>query len=85
MEFSYQENDSTDLTAMADGLVRNCSRLQNIHIASTRLSHAVVLAITAASLRFVSHLLIVVVGHVHIHLKKNMKNYKWSHLCYFFS
>ncbi|XP_044484905.1 F-box/LRR-repeat protein 17 isoform X2 [Mangifera indica] len=51
LEFSYQENDSTDLTAMADGLVRNCSRLQNIHIASTRLSHAVVLAITAASLR----------------------------------
>ncbi|KAJ0052432.1 hypothetical protein Pint_03200 [Pistacia integerrima] len=51
MEFSRRENDSTDLTAMADGLVRNCPRLQNIHIASTRLSHAVVLAITAASLR----------------------------------
>ncbi|KAJ0111933.1 hypothetical protein Patl1_03245 [Pistacia atlantica] len=64
MEFSRQENDSNDLTAMADGLVRNCPRLQNIHIASTRLSHAVVLAITAASLRFVNYLLIVVVSHV---------------------
>ncbi|KAL5792822.1 hypothetical protein ACOSP7_001416 [Xanthoceras sorbifolium] len=51
LEFSRQENDITDLTAMADGLGRNCPRLQNIHIASLRLSHSVVLALTAASLR----------------------------------
>ncbi|KAJ4726804.1 F-box/LRR-repeat protein 17-like [Melia azedarach] len=51
LEFSRQENDTTDLTAMADGLGRNCPRLQNIHIASIRLSNAVVLALTAAGLR----------------------------------
>ncbi|KAH9729547.1 F-box/LRR-repeat protein 17 [Citrus sinensis] len=51
LEFSRQENDSTDLTTMADGLGRNCPRLQNIHIASIRLSHSVVLALTAAGLR----------------------------------
>ncbi|KAK2648491.1 hypothetical protein Ddye_015980 [Dipteronia dyeriana] len=51
LEFSRQENDITDLTAMAEGLGRNCPRLQNIHIASLRLSHSVVLALTAACLR----------------------------------
>ncbi|KAK0580527.1 hypothetical protein LWI29_002971 [Acer saccharum] len=51
LEFSRQENDITDLTAMAEGLGRNCPRLQNVHIASLRLSHSVVLALTAASLR----------------------------------
>lgn len=56
LEFSRQENDSTDLTTMADGLGRNCPRLQNIHIASIRLSHSVVLALTAAGLRFVKWL-----------------------------
>lgn len=53
LEFSSQENDNTDLTAMADNLGRSCPRLQNIHIASIRLSHAAVLALTAANLRFV--------------------------------
>lgn len=53
LEFSRQDNDGTDLTAMADGLGRNCPRLQNIHIASTRLSHAVVLSLTASNLRLV--------------------------------
>uniref|UniRef100_A0A2N9EDN7 F-box domain-containing protein n=1 Tax=Fagus sylvatica TaxID=28930 RepID=A0A2N9EDN7_FAGSY len=51
LEFSCQENDSTDLTTMVDGLGRNCPRLQNIHIASIRLSHSVVLALTVAQLR----------------------------------
>ncbi|KAL4038601.1 hypothetical protein IC575_002223 [Cucumis melo] len=51
LEFSRQENDSTDLVAMVDGMGRGCPRLQNIHISSFRLSHAVVLALTAAQLR----------------------------------
>ncbi|KDP21367.1 hypothetical protein JCGZ_21838 [Jatropha curcas] len=51
LDFSHQENDSTDLVAMVDALGRSCSRLQNMHIASVRLSHAVVLALTAANLR----------------------------------
>ncbi|XP_027368054.1 F-box/LRR-repeat protein 17-like [Abrus precatorius] len=51
LEFSSQENDGTDLTTMIEGLGRSCPRLQNIHIASMRLSHAAVLAITAAQLR----------------------------------
>lgn len=38
---------------MVDGLGRSCPRLQNIHVASVRLTHAVVLALTAANLRFV--------------------------------
>ncbi|XP_060178014.1 F-box/LRR-repeat protein 17-like [Lycium barbarum] len=51
LDFSRQENDTTDLTLMVDGLGRSCPRLQNIHIASIRLTHAVVLALTAANLR----------------------------------
>ncbi|KAK2970188.1 hypothetical protein RJ640_019656 [Escallonia rubra] len=51
LDFLRQETDNTDLTAMVDGLGRNCLKLQNIHIASLRLSHAVVLALTAAGLR----------------------------------
>nr|KYP49212.1 F-box/LRR-repeat protein 17 [Cajanus cajan] len=51
LEFSCQENDSTDLTTMIEGLGRSCPRLQKIHIASMRLSHASVLALTAAQLR----------------------------------
>jgi len=58
LEFSRQENDSTDLVAMVDGMGRGCPRLQNIHISSFRLSHAVVLALTAAQLRFVLLVLI---------------------------
>ncbi|CAN0898284.1 F-box/LRR-repeat protein 17 [Linum grandiflorum] len=49
--FSPQENDTTDLVGMVDNLGRSCSRLQNIHIASVRLSNAAVLALTAANLR----------------------------------
>ncbi|KAK9945194.1 hypothetical protein M0R45_010720 [Rubus argutus] len=51
IDFSRQGNDNTDIFTMVDGLGRNCPRLQNIHIASVRLSHAVVLALTAAQLR----------------------------------
>ncbi|KAK7393472.1 hypothetical protein VNO78_22029 [Psophocarpus tetragonolobus] len=51
LEFSCQENDSTHLPTMIEGLGRSCPRLQNIHIASTRLSHSAVLALTAAQLR----------------------------------
>ncbi|XP_050364429.1 F-box/LRR-repeat protein 17 [Argentina anserina] len=50
LDFSRERNDNTDLVTMVDGLGRNCPRLQNIHIASVRLSHAVVLALTAAQL-----------------------------------
>lgn len=51
LDFSRQENDSTDLVSVIEGLGRSCMRLQNIHIASIRLSHTVVLALTAANLR----------------------------------
>ncbi|XP_076935736.1 F-box/LRR-repeat protein 17-like [Bidens hawaiensis] len=51
LDFTRQENDSTDLTSMMDGLGRTCPKLQNIHIASLQLSHSVVLSLTAANLR----------------------------------
>ncbi|KAL5561796.1 hypothetical protein UlMin_031543 [Ulmus minor] len=51
VEFSRQENDNTDLVSMVECLGRGCPRLLNIHIASLRLSHAVVLALTASHLR----------------------------------
>ncbi|CAH8382723.1 unnamed protein product [Eruca vesicaria subsp. sativa] len=51
LEFSRQEEDSTDLVTMVDGLGRTCTRLQNIHIASQKLSHTVVLAFTAVNFR----------------------------------
>ncbi|CAA0828051.1 F-box/LRR-repeat protein 17 [Striga hermonthica] len=51
LDFSCQENDSTDLRTVMDGLGRSCPKLQNIHIASILLSHDVVLALSAANLR----------------------------------
>ncbi|KAG8389267.1 hypothetical protein BUALT_Bualt02G0211200 [Buddleja alternifolia] len=51
LDFSRQENDSTDLTTVVDAMGRSCPKLQNIHIASIRLSHAAVLALSAANLR----------------------------------
>ncbi|KAJ7972712.1 F-box/LRR-repeat protein 17 [Quillaja saponaria] len=51
LEFSRQENDSTDLTTMVNDLGRGCPRLQNMHMASIQLSHAVVLALTSVQLR----------------------------------
>ncbi|KAI3841999.1 hypothetical protein MKX03_023034 [Papaver bracteatum] len=52
LDFARQENDSTDLTTMVDSLGRTCPNLQNIHIASLRLSHATVLALTAANMSY---------------------------------
>lgn len=54
LEFSRQEDDSTDLVTMVDGLGKTCTRLQNIHIASLKLSHTVVLALTAVNFRYCS-------------------------------
>ncbi|KAJ4904808.1 F-box/LRR-repeat protein 17 [Raphanus sativus] len=51
LEFSCQEDDSTDLVTMVDGLGRTCTRLQNIHIASLKLSHTFVLALTSVNFR----------------------------------
>eukprot|EP00268_Persea_americana_P052233 TRINITY_DN5841_c0_g2_i14.p1 TRINITY_DN5841_c0_g2~~TRINITY_DN5841_c0_g2_i14.p1 ORF type:complete len:551 (+),score=77.27 TRINITY_DN5841_c0_g2_i14:356-2008(+) len=51
LDFSRQENDSTDLINMVDVLGRSCLKLRNIHIASIHLSHSVVLALTSANLR----------------------------------
>ncbi|RDX91912.1 F-box/LRR-repeat protein 17, partial [Mucuna pruriens] len=50
LEFARRESDSTDLTTMVEGLGRSCPRLQNIRIYSMWLSHAAVLALTAAQL-----------------------------------
>ncbi|KAL5712395.1 hypothetical protein ACHQM5_014575 [Ranunculus cassubicifolius] len=50
LDFSRQENDSTNLVTMVDGFGQNCRRLRNIHIASVRLSNAVVLALADAHL-----------------------------------
>ncbi|CAM8965454.1 unnamed protein product [Rhodiola kirilowii] len=51
LNFSHQGNDNSDLTSMVDSLGRGCHMLQNIHIASARLTHKVVLALTAANFR----------------------------------
>lgn len=51
LSFSHQENDTTDFTTMMDNFGKFCPKLQNIHVASPRLSHATVLALTAANLR----------------------------------
>ncbi|XP_010427173.1 PREDICTED: F-box/LRR-repeat protein 17 [Camelina sativa] len=59
LEFSRQEDDSTDLVTMVDGLGRTCTRLQNIHIASLKLSHPVVLALTAVNFRMLRMLSLV--------------------------
>lgn len=51
LDFSRQETDTTDLTSVLDGMGRSCPKLQNIHIASVMLSHDAVLALSAANLR----------------------------------
>ncbi|KAF3778399.1 F-box/LRR-repeat protein 17 [Nymphaea thermarum] len=51
LDFVRDENDSTDLCSMAENLGRSCPRLRNVHIASVRLSHNFVLALTSANLR----------------------------------
>ncbi|KAH6813697.1 RNI-like superfamily protein [Perilla frutescens var. frutescens] len=51
LDFSRQVSDTTDLTSVMDGIGRSCPKLQNIHIASVLLSHDAVLALSAANLR----------------------------------
>ncbi|XP_051141995.1 F-box/LRR-repeat protein 17 [Andrographis paniculata] len=51
LDFSRKQNDTTDIVAVVDGLGRSCRKLQNIHIASSRLSHAAALALSASNLR----------------------------------
>ncbi|GAA0153187.1 hypothetical protein LIER_11489 [Lithospermum erythrorhizon] len=51
LDFSRLENDSTDLTTMVGSLGRSCPSLQRVNIASIQLSNSVVLALTAANLR----------------------------------
>jgi len=53
LDFTRQENDSTDLVALMDCLGRACSRLRNIHVASVRLCNDAVLALAGANLRYV--------------------------------
>ncbi|KAL6544695.1 hypothetical protein OROMI_023557 [Orobanche minor] len=51
VDFMGQENDNSDLGAIVDILGRNCQGLQNLRIASIRLSNAIVSALAAAHLR----------------------------------
>ncbi|KAG9133303.1 hypothetical protein Leryth_018625 [Lithospermum erythrorhizon] len=51
LDFSRLENDSTDLATMVGCLGRSSPCLQKLHIASVQLSNSVVLALTAANLR----------------------------------
>ncbi|XP_068635113.1 F-box/LRR-repeat protein 17-like [Aristolochia californica] len=51
LEFSCLENDSTDLVMMVNSFGRTCPRLRNMHIASVRLSHDVVLSLAQTNLR----------------------------------
>ncbi|KAK6141474.1 hypothetical protein DH2020_024772 [Rehmannia glutinosa] len=62
LDFSRQENDSTDITNVVDALGRSCPKLQNIHIASFLLSHEAVLALSAANLRLGLRMLSLVLG-----------------------
>ncbi|KAH9602773.1 hypothetical protein KSS87_023060 [Heliosperma pusillum] len=51
LNFSRQENDSTDFASVAENLGRFCPRLQSIHLASTSISHSTVLALSSANLK----------------------------------
>ncbi|CAL9137812.1 unnamed protein product [Musa acuminata var. zebrina] len=51
LDFTRQENDSTDLITMMECLGRTCPRLRNIHVASIHLSNEAVLSLTSANLR----------------------------------
>ncbi|KAK9684865.1 hypothetical protein RND81_10G238200 [Saponaria officinalis] len=51
LNFARQEDDTTDVTSMADNLGRYCPKLQNIHVASTKISHSTVLALSSANLK----------------------------------
>ncbi|KAL5225542.1 hypothetical protein ABZP36_012181 [Zizania latifolia] len=49
--FTQQNNDSTDLISLMDGLGRTCSNLRNLHISSIHLSNEAVFALESANLR----------------------------------
>ncbi|XP_039115137.1 F-box/LRR-repeat protein 17 [Dioscorea cayenensis subsp. rotundata] len=51
LDFTRQENDSTDFISMMDSLGRTCPRLRNLHVASIKLSNEAVLALTSVDLR----------------------------------
>ncbi|URD90395.1 F-box LRR-repeat protein [Musa troglodytarum] len=51
LDFTRQQNDSTDLITMMECLGRTCPRLRNIHVASIHLSNEAVLSLTSANLR----------------------------------
>ncbi|KAH9615943.1 hypothetical protein KSS87_001507, partial [Heliosperma pusillum] len=51
LNFVRQEDDGTDITSLVDNLGRYCPRLQNIHIASPKISHSTVLALSGANLK----------------------------------
>ncbi|KAJ0974054.1 hypothetical protein J5N97_016019 [Dioscorea zingiberensis] len=51
LDFTRQENDSTDFISMMDSLGRTCPRLRNLHVSSIKLSNEAVLALTSAGLR----------------------------------
>ncbi|XP_074316147.1 F-box/LRR-repeat protein 17-like [Silene latifolia] len=51
LNFSRQENDTTDFTSVAENLGRFCPKLQSIHLASTSISHSTVLALSSANLK----------------------------------
>jgi hypothetical protein len=53
--FPKQNNDSTDLIALVDGLGRTCQNLRNMHISSIHLCNEAVFALESANLRYVSH------------------------------
>ncbi|XP_010936233.2 F-box/LRR-repeat protein 17 [Elaeis guineensis] len=51
LDFTRQENDSTDLVTVMDSLGRTCPRLRNMHIASIQLCNEAVLALASTNLR----------------------------------
>jgi hypothetical protein len=53
--FPKQNNDSTDLIALVDGLGRTCQNLRKMHMSSIHLCNDTVFALESAKLRYVSH------------------------------
>ncbi|KAL9227556.1 hypothetical protein vseg_003233 [Gypsophila vaccaria] len=51
LNFARQDDDTTDVTSMVDNFGRCCPRLQNIHVASTKISHSTILALSSANLK----------------------------------
>ena len=72
LNFSHQENDTTDITNMMDNLGKFCPKLQNIHVASTKLSHDTVLALSAANLRLVEFCNFMILEDFLINIARNI-------------